>query len=238
MANYKQVSAFCYHCQKQVVAKKEEVDNQFWLIASLFSCGVFAFFWIFKLLTFNPPSLCSQCGLAIGNNPNPPNVAMPEQSQPGRANLVPQNSDEATGKGLSPAAKGAIASVVGLIALIFLCRIFGDVASIANPKQAVTTPQTSQQSTLPAPKPVKTAKERQKWAAEYQARKGKEFANLKCTVSGKDNTTLTWKSEAAVHESAIGILNESGYYDEVFEQGFKKLILTDTSDHVVILTSK
>lgn len=153
MADYKQVSAFCYHCQKQVVANKEEIDNKFWLIASLFSCGLFAFVWIIKMLTHNPPAMCSQCGLAIGKNPQTQNVRLPKQRQASGANFAPQNSNEATGKGLSPIAKGAIVAVIGLFAMLALIKIVGDVSSVANSKQAATISQTPQSAVTPQTAP-------------------------------------------------------------------------------------
>lgn len=190
MADYKQVPAFCYHCNKQVVANKEEIDHKFWLIASCLSCGLFAFVWILKMLTHNPPAMCSQCGLAIGKNPQMPNAIqanqtsnakcvncgltnfatatackrcntpLPKQAQPTRTNFVPQNSDEATGKGLSPVAKFAIASVIGVFAMLVLIRIIGDVSSIATSKQAVTTSQTPQSVVTPqtTPNPIQQTK--------------------------------------------------------------------------------
>lgn len=192
MANYKQVTAFCYNCNRQVVAQKEEVDHIFWLIASLFSCGLFAIVWIIKMLTHNPPAMCSQCGLAIGNNPQMPNAPQFNETnqtnnakcgncgltnfaiatvckrcntplskaQANRANFVPQNSDEATGKGSSPAAKSAIIAVIGLFAAIFLCRAFGAFTSIADPKQTTTVSQTPQSTVTPqtTPSPIQQTK--------------------------------------------------------------------------------
>lgn len=190
MANYKQVTAFCYNCNRQVVAQKEEVDHIFWLIASLFSCGIFAIVWIIKMLTHNPPAMCSQCGLAIGNNPqmqNAPQVNQANQTnnskcgkcgltnfaiatvckrcntplskaQPSRVNFMPQNSDEATGKGLSPAAKFAIASVIGVFAMLVLIRIVGDVSSVT--KQPATVSQAPQSAVTPqaTPNPIQQTK--------------------------------------------------------------------------------
>ena len=187
MADYKQVSAFCYHCNKQVVSKKEEVDHKFWLIASLFSCGIFAIFWIIKMLTHNPPAMCSQCGLAIGNNPQMTNAGLPRQGQPGRTNFVPQNSDEATGKGLSKAAKAGVASIIGLVAMMFLCKIVGDVSSVANPKQAVTTSQTPQSAVTPqtTPSPIKqTKKGKGKEAPPTKQVEGYQMNNSDGTTRG------------------------------------------------------
>lgn len=169
MADYKQVSAFCFNCNRQVVANKEEIDHKFWLIASCLSCGLFAFVWIIKMLTHNPPALCSQCGLAIGKKPQMPTAGMPRPAQVGRANFVPQNSDEATGKGLSPTAKFAVAGVIGLFAMLALLKIVGDVSSVANSKQTATVSQAPQTAVTPQTTPSPTK----------QTKKGKEAPQTK-----------------------------------------------------------
>lgn len=217
MADYKQVSAFCFHCNRQVVAKKEEVDHKFWLLASCLSCGIFAFFWIFKMLTHNPPALCSQCGLPISENPRVPNVVqtnqtnnakcancglanfatatackrcnapLPKQSQPSRANFVPQNSDEATGSGLSPVAKFAVAGVVGLFVMLILIKLVGDVTSIANPKQVATTSQPPQSAVTPqaTPSPIQSTKKgKDKDASQAKQVEGYQMNNSDGTTRG------------------------------------------------------
>lgn len=217
MADYKQVPAFCYHCNKQVVANKEEIDHKFWLIASCLSCGLFAFVWILKMLTHNPPAMCSQCGLAIGKNPQMPNAIqanqtsnakcvncgltnfatatackrcntpLAKQAQPSRANFVSQNSDEATGKGLSPVAKFAVASVIGLFVMFALIKIVGDVSSIATPKQVATTSQTPQSAVTPqtTPNPIQSTKKgKGKEALQTKQVEGYQMNNSDGTTRG------------------------------------------------------
>lgn len=190
MANYKQVPAFCHHCNKQVVANKEEVNHMFWLIASLFSCGIFAFVWIGIMLFYNPAATCSQCGLAIANNPQMPsapqpnqtyqansakcvscgltnfagssvckrcNAPLPKQTQPSAAGFVPQNSKEATGKGLTPFAKSLIIGFACLMIFpMIIGTIVGVIGSATNPKQSETLSQPPQKATNPqvTPNPI------------------------------------------------------------------------------------
>lgn len=70
MANFKEQSGWCPNCNRQVLARKEQTNNTFWLIATLFSCGLFIIFWFFdELSKTSKPFLCVQCGSAVGNKP-------------------------------------------------------------------------------------------------------------------------------------------------------------------------
>lgn len=160
MANYKQVSAFCSHCQRPVVANKEEINHTFWLIASLFSCGLSAIIWILMMLVHNPPARCSICGMVISDRP----LRTSGKQQPAleRAVFQPANSREATGKGLPPLGQAAL--VVGGV-LFGLPVLFGFARILMQPSSGRgETVQTNSQSVNSAafvsPSPVqKSAKE-------------------------------------------------------------------------------
>src|SRR3954468_17311178 len=63
MADYKESSGFCPTCQRQVVVRKEQKNDVFWLLAVLFSCGLFVIFWIISSLNrASQPYHCSVCG--------------------------------------------------------------------------------------------------------------------------------------------------------------------------------
>ena len=66
MAEYKESSGYCPHCRRQVVGRREEASHTFWLIATLFSCGLFAIVWLISSLSkASKPFHCSVCGTAI-----------------------------------------------------------------------------------------------------------------------------------------------------------------------------
>lgn len=70
MANFKEKTGWCPNCNRQVLGRKQEASHLFWLVATLFSCGIFALFWFFDTASKSAkPFLCPQCGTAIGNAP-------------------------------------------------------------------------------------------------------------------------------------------------------------------------
>lgn len=70
MANIKEQPGWCPNCNRQVLARKEEADNTFYLIATLLSCFIFVIPWIIIMLVKgSKPFLCPQCGSAVGSKP-------------------------------------------------------------------------------------------------------------------------------------------------------------------------
>ena len=70
MANFKEQSGWCANCNRQVLGRKQEASHLFWLVATLFSCGIFALFWFFDSASKSAkPFLCPMCGTSIGNAP-------------------------------------------------------------------------------------------------------------------------------------------------------------------------
>lgn len=70
MANFKEQSGWCANCNRQVLGRKQEASHLFWLVATLFSCGLFALFWFFDGVSkSSKPFLCPQCGTALGSQP-------------------------------------------------------------------------------------------------------------------------------------------------------------------------
>ena len=70
MANFKEQSGWCANCNRQVLGRKQEASHLFWLVATLFSCGIFALFWFFDSASKSAkPFLCPHCGTALGSAP-------------------------------------------------------------------------------------------------------------------------------------------------------------------------
>ena len=70
MANFKESSGYCPHCQKRVVGRREEADHTFWLIGTIFSCGLFAVIWaISSIIKAGEPFRCSICGTPLQATP-------------------------------------------------------------------------------------------------------------------------------------------------------------------------
>jgi hypothetical protein len=224
MADYKESSGFCVTCQKRVVGRKEEASHTFWLIATLFSCGLFGIVWLISSFSkASQPFNCSFCGTPLkalttgstGNSPSPVLII------------------------------GGSIAVLAFIGLII--TITGNSVRSRRTEAMTTSQYTEPPKTTLVVKPSAASQSkqnveqqiqaRQRWAQQYQIRKANDgFANAKCTVSGKNNTTLTMRSKAVVMKEAIQTLNNSGYFDEVFEQGFTKLVLEDTVGNIVTIT--
>jgi len=232
MANYKESAGYCPHCQRQVVGRREEASHTFWLIATLFSCGLFAIIWmISSLVKATKPFYCSVCGTPLQGLPT--NVAIPARR-----------------KSIDPALIAVLVIVIfGIVIIgVIVSTINGSIKQNKNAPLASATPTSpsAPSSSRPAstPLPQKTAipnsqteaQMRRAWAAQYQVKLRKDFTDAVCSVSGQHNAILHVRTFAVVNEVPIQTLADSGYYDEVWEQGFIKIVFEDTVGHGVELT--
>lgn len=218
MARFESSSAFCPHCQKQVLTHIRNYSTKPWLFLSIFTCGLFLLVWLVSLAIWRPTVRCSICGIIIEGG-------TPLQN----TNIV---------------AIGGIA----LCALVFIGFVFESMNSVNHPQPEIaSTPLTAAPSVNSSTTTKALSKQsrqnlqseaqaRRQWIAQYQARKRAEgFTGMVCTVSGKNNTTVTIYSKAAIGVEVAQTLNETGYFDDIFEQGFTKIILTDDAGHKVTI---
>lgn len=241
MAEYKEVSGYCYNCQKRVLARQEQASHTFWLLASVLTCGLFAIVWIVSMLIKSgEPAKCTICGSSVSTK------------LPATGNQVRGNVPLSTAIPPMKTSPSPLLIVGGIFVGLFIIGLVANLitSSLGSTQtEATTTPTQFTQPTNPAPLPkpsvakstkqnsAQEAQARKQWAAQYQIRqRSKGFANAKCTVSGKDNTTLTMRSEAVIFKEAIQTLQDSGHFDEVFAQGFTRLVLEDTAGHSIVLT--
>lgn len=239
MADFKESSGFCVHCRKRVVGRKQEASHLFWLIATLFSCGLFGIVWLISMWAkAGEPFKCSFCGTPL---------------QP----LAATGASLGTGGAFGAAAgqtKNSPHPVLIVGGVIFGLALMGvmiiTVGKTVGGRREAAAPSSQSPSPVnalpiskspaikqPQQSSEQQAQARRRWAQQYEIRKrGDGFANAKCTVGGKNNTTLSMRSEAVVIEGAIQTLSDSGYFDEVFDQGFTKLILMDPVGHTITLT--
>lgn len=220
------------------------------------------FVWIVSKIIWRPVTRCSQCGNIIGRRPSIVNKQAGNQKFAQPLENVLAKLDEYSPE----SRQNTFVFVLMLILFGSTYFIANKVMThiddsdktvkILEPELAKTPNQstiakadltqiaiqkTSGAETLTNPQNYKLAesgaRERLLWAGEYESRKRKEnFVDAKCFVSGKDNTILTLQTKAVVDQSSMQILGKSGYFDEVFNQGFKKLILIDTVGHQVSIT--
>lgn len=217
MATYKEKSAYCRNCKKNVLARREDTPHTFWLIASILSCGLFAIVWfIHSLMKGSQSFLCPNCGAATHKKNNFP--------------------------------VGNQASLGVLLIVVFIGFII--VVSVLSDKKSTedSTASPKPQRTIQPASPIKSkeqivlnskkekVKDKTLWVSEFVARKRRQgFTNAECFISN-DKMTLTLKTEAVVSVETTRILDKDGYFDEVFEAGFSKLILLDTVGNKVTLT--
>ena len=122
---------------------------------------------------------------------------------------------------------------IGLIGTVSILNS-GSKEVESNPPKSQTAAQLPAASSKPSP--AISAQERRRWAPEYATKMRKVgLDHATCEVSGNQNTVMTLTSEAVVFEEAVRTLQTSGYFDEVFEKGFRELIVKDTVGHEMSL---
>lgn len=135
---FKEQSAFCPHCDKRVLARREDVPHTFWLFASIFSCGIFTLIWIILILTNNSkPFLCSVCGDTVEHSidMNTTNNNRLPNNQP---NIIPKKQKSA-----------GVKVLIGILCVVFgvpfLCTFL---SAFDNPKTTQIAVPTTQTATV------------------------------------------------------------------------------------------
>lgn len=222
MASFKEQSAFCPHCQRQVLARREDVPHTFWLIASLFSCGLFAIVWMILILMNNSkPFLCPNCGTQVVFNANAPMRTV------GGSNAA-QGFQQTTKPPMSKAAIlifGVIAVFVGFSLFIkVIGEVGGSSSSVPSPSTQ-STPNESQLSTNSAQSAqlLKTDK-------DYKLGYKEGFAGGTQDAKNISKTGGYMMNQEAIHAIAIGnsdsakVSNKQNWikgFEDGFADGFK-----------------
>ncbi len=236
MARFEDTSAFCFHCRKQVLARTRNYITAPWFVLGVLSCGFFLLVWLVSKIIWQPVTRCTYCGQIIGSRPNQRNVISIGNILQGKnfvlfiiciasfgllLFVLDKSLKEPSSRTLENGSQSTTEKAKTITNLV---------NSLEPPKES-----SQKQSPTNAPANVNDARERVRWASEYQSRRRTTSPSVVCIVSGKDNTTITIKSDAVINVKIARLLDEDGYFNELYEKGFLKIILLDTVGHEVTI---